>query len=65
MKIIAFLTLHGIEVEKNIERAKSLFLKAANLGDSVANYMCYCLKLDTPEKYLFSAILDGYHNAVT
>ena len=27
--------------------------------------MCYCLKLQHPEKYIFSAILEGYHNALT
>ena len=52
-------------MEKNEGRAKALFLRAAKLGDSAANYMCYCLKLEHPEKYLFSAILEGYHNALT
>jgi len=46
---MAFLNLHGIELEKNENRAKALFLRAAELGDSSANYMCYCLKLQHPE----------------
>jgi len=65
MKIIAFLNLHGIFLDKNENRAKSLFHRAAQLGDPAANYMCYCLKLQNPELYLFRAILDGYHNSLT
>ncbi len=50
---MAFLNLHGIEVEKNEGRAKALFLRAAQLGDPTANYMCYCLKLQQKIGELF------------
>ena len=65
LKIVAFLNLHGIILEKNETRAKALFLRAAQQGDAAANYMCYCLKIQNPEKYLFNAILEGYHNSLT